>query len=114
MTPLEKPTHKKIKKLATEIGKKFKPQKVILFGSWASGKPTGDSDVDLMVIMDAPDGTLRQAATISKGLDHIFPLYIIVKSPKEILWRTKEGDSFIFDVMTKGKVLYEAENPRVD
>ena len=44
-----------IKKVAEEIVNHFHPQKVILFGSHAYGTPTEDSDVDLLVIMDAEE-----------------------------------------------------------
>ena len=111
MEPLEKPTLGKIKKLTEAIVEKFKPQRVILFGSWAHGKPTGDSDVDLMVIMESAQGSLRQGAAISKSLDHIFPLDILVKSPDEVRWRLDEGDPFVREVITRGKVLYEADSP---
>ena len=47
MGPLERPTLGKIKKLTEVIVEKFKPQRVILFGSWAHGKPTGDSSLKL-------------------------------------------------------------------
>jgi predicted nucleotidyltransferase len=108
---LERPTLRKIRKLAEEIGERFRPQKVILFGSWASGRPSSDSDVDIMVIMDSPFGSLRQAALISRSLDHAFPLDIVVKSPEEVRRRAEQGDPFIKEVMSRGRVLYEADNP---
>ena len=40
-----------IRKFVAEIVRQFHPEKVILFGSYAYGKPTYDSDVDLLVIM---------------------------------------------------------------
>lgn len=39
-----------IKKITTKIVKKYKPEKIILFGSFTWGKPTKDSDVDLLII----------------------------------------------------------------
>ena len=110
MAPLERPTLRKIKKMSEAIVERFKPQRVILFGSWAHGKPSGDSDVDLMVIMDSPQGSLRQGAAISKSVDHIFPLDIVVKTPEEVRRRLDEGDPFLREVITRGKVLYEADS----
>ena len=34
---------------------RFQPRKIILFGSYAYGKPHNESDVDLLVIMPAYD-----------------------------------------------------------
>lgn len=110
MAALELPTLRKIEKLAEEIVEKFRPQRIILFGSWAHGKPTDDSDADLLIIMKTPEGALRQGATISKSLDHIFPLDIVVKNPEEVKRRLEEGDAFLKEVLTKGKVLYEADS----
>lgn len=41
---------KEIKKITGQIVEKYKPEKIILFGSWAYGKPKENSDIDLMVI----------------------------------------------------------------
>ncbi len=42
-----------IRAIVKHIAEKFDPEKIILFGSYAYGKPTAWSDVDLLVIMDA-------------------------------------------------------------
>jgi predicted nucleotidyltransferase len=49
---------KTIRAIAHHIAEKFNPEKIILFGSHAYGKPTAWSDVDLLVVMDTPDGEL--------------------------------------------------------
>lgn len=40
-----------IRKFANQVARRFKPARIILFGSYAYGKPTPDSDVDLLVVM---------------------------------------------------------------
>ena len=47
-------TRKEIQATCDEIVRKFAPLQVILFGSYAYGTPTEDSDVDLLVVMDIP------------------------------------------------------------
>jgi predicted nucleotidyltransferase len=42
----------KIRAFCTAVAKRFQPRKIILFGSYAYGKPTEDSDVDLLVVMN--------------------------------------------------------------
>lgn len=46
----KKITRKTIQAIADVIAKQFKPEKIILFGSWAWGKPNAESDIDLMII----------------------------------------------------------------
>lgn len=89
------------------IAEKFEPDKIILFGSYAAGNPTTDSDVDLLIIMDTQRSTWDLAVEISSTLKHSFPMDILVRTPQEITQRLTFGDFFIQDIMEKGKVLYE-------
>jgi len=89
------------------IAEKFEPAKIILFGSYAAGSPTSDSDVDLLIIMNTDRSTWDIAVEISSALKHSFPMDIIVRTPQEIARRLESGDSFIQDIMEKGKVLYD-------
>ena len=50
-----------IRELAEKIVHIYRPQQVILFGSYAYGTPTADSDVDLLVIMPARDPRTRES-----------------------------------------------------
>ena len=86
---------------------KFQPDKIILFGSYAKGNPSPDSDVDLLVIMNTTQSTWDLAVEISLALKHSFPLDILVRTPQEIARRLKHGDFFIRDILENGKVLYE-------
>jgi predicted nucleotidyltransferase len=95
-----------IRKYAREVVKGFHPQKIILFGSHAYGEPHADSDVDILVVMPARN-EIDQAIRIDRSIDPLFPLDLIVCSPKNLFWRLKEGDSFLGEIMTKGKVLYQ-------
>jgi uncharacterized protein len=96
---------------ARAVAEQFDPDKIILFGSHAYGEPHADSDVDILVVMPARN-EIDQAVRIDRAIDPFFPLDLIVFSPKNIAWRLKEGDSFLREIMTKGKVLYEkADGP---
>ena len=93
-----------------QIAQKYNPEKIILFGSYAEGIPTPDSDVDLLVIMDTQKSTWDVAVEVSLMLNHTFPMDImdiIVKTPQYISHRLHLGDFFIRDIMEKGKVFYE-------
>jgi len=94
--------------LAKHIAKKFDPEEIILFGSHAYGEPQSWSDVDLLVVMDTPNGEVETSLEIYKSLPRItFSLDIIVRSRKVIERRKKLGDWFLIDITEKGKVLYE-------
>ena len=96
---------KEIEKYAQKIKKRFNPQKIILFGSYAYGKPTVNSDVDLFIIMDTKQRSIHQAVFIRKELPSPFPLDLIVKTPQEVKKRIKEGDFFLKTVIQEGKEL---------
>ena len=100
-----------IRAIAQHIAKRFNPEKIILFGSHAYGKPTAWSDVDLLVVMDTPKGELETSLEIRKSLPLLtFGLDIVVRSDQVIEKRKKLGDWFLIDVTEKGKVLYERTN----
>src|SRR3954453_10149265 len=102
-----------IRRFAREVAERFQPDKIVLFGSYAYGEPHADSDVDILVVMPARN-EMDQALKISFEIDPPFPLDIIVRTPKEMEWRLKEGDWFLREVMSRGKVIYEKEHGRVD
>ena len=95
-----------IKKIAREIAAHFHPRQVILFGSYAYGKPTEDSDVDLLVIMETEERNLPQALKISRAISHPFPMDLVVLKPREVQTRLQGGDLVLREILTKGEVLF--------
>jgi predicted nucleotidyltransferase len=98
-----------IRRFARQIAERFQPEKIILFGSYAYGTPHAESDVDLLVIMPAYDA-VNQAIRICLALDHPFSLDLIVRTPRQIERGLKDDNWFLREVMSQGKVLYEATN----
>jgi predicted nucleotidyltransferase len=88
---------------------KLKPEKIILFGSYAYGNPTPDSDVDLLVIMKTRAKEIDRYIAVSNLLyPRQFPVDILVKTPREIdVESKKKGNFFLREILNKGKVLYE-------
>ena len=97
-----------IDSFAQQLGKEFQPERVILFGSFAHGTPTQDSDVDILVIMPFHGRTAPHAAAIRCRLRPPFPLDLLIRTPEKIRERVQLGDPFIQDILEWGKVLYEA------
>jgi predicted nucleotidyltransferase len=104
---------KKIKAFVGEVARQFQPQRVVLFGSYAYGRPGADSDVDLLVIMPHKDHPAVQAAEILKRIRAGFPIDLIVRSPREIRKRLAMDDFFITEILERGKTLYEGQHARV-
>ena len=88
------------------MAERFRPERIILFGSYAYGAPNADSDVDILVVMPAPN-ELDQAVSIDAACEPYFPLDLIVRTPKNMHWRLEEGDSFLRKIAARGNVLYE-------
>jgi predicted nucleotidyltransferase len=84
------------------------PHKIILFGSYVSGTPTADSDVDLLVIMDTQAHPVDRYVCVSRLLrPRPFPLDLLVKTPEEIAQALDREDAFIREITAQGRVLYE-------
>src|SRR5260370_41230540 len=96
-----------IRRFARQIVERFQPDKIILFGSYASGTPTPDSDVDLLVVMPTRN-QVEQAVRIDEAIEERgFPLDLIVRTPKTIENRLRWGDWFIQEIVTRTKSLYK-------
>ena len=118
MTAIEVPTvdkrkripQKAIDEVVRQIAEKFQPQKIILFGSYARGKPRPESDVDLLVVMDTPLKESQQSLEIRRHLGVMFGLDLIVYTPDRLQERVQMGDWFLRDVIKEGKIVYESRN----
>jgi uncharacterized protein len=106
-------TRAAIAKLARRIAEHFNPDRIILFGSYAYGKPHIDSDVDLLVIMPAKN-MFNQAVKIRLALDYDFPLDVMVRTPEYLQERLQMDDWFVHEVLSRGKVLYEKGHTGMD
>ncbi|MGF1515259.1 MAG: nucleotidyltransferase domain-containing protein [Elainellaceae cyanobacterium] len=68
-----------IQALSREIAHAFQPEQIILFGSYASGQPTSDSDVDLLVILPLDESPVQKAIAIRQKIHAPFPLDLMVR-----------------------------------
>lgn len=99
---------KEIKKITEQIIKKYKPEKIILFGSYAWGKPGPDSDVDLFIIKKTTKKRWdRERELRLKIFPPILPIDLLIYTPKELKKRSESGDFFVNGIIGRGKVLYE-------
>ena len=94
--------------LANQIAEQFNPKRIILFGSYAYGIPKPESDIDLLVVLDTPIRTTQVAQSIRQYLNPSFGLDLIIYTPSDLDKRLALGDSFLKEILSKGKILYES------
>ena len=99
-----------IHELIARIAAEFDPQRIILFGSYAYGQPRPESDVDVLVIMETDLRETQQALKIRQHINPLFGVDILVYTPARLEQRLKLGDSFLQEIVEKGRVVYESPN----
>lgn len=97
-----------IQNFADRIAEEYQPDRIILFGSYATGTPGPDSDVDLLVIM--PDGgdSLGKAAENRSQIPVDFAVDVLVRNSEDLQWRLTQKDWFLLNVLKNGKTLHAA------
>ena len=99
---------RQIKDLTKQIVQKFHPDRVILFGSYAYGKPTKDSDVDLLVILPFNDNPARKSVEILTSIRPKFEVDLLARTPQQSTNRLALNDFFMREIDEKGIVLHES------
>ena len=97
---------KQIEAYCQVLAREFHPQRIILFGSYATGSATPDSDVDLLVVMRFHGNTTDQVVAIRGRAEAPFPMDLLVWKPS----RMRRRDSFTQAVLNEGKLMYEARH----
>jgi predicted nucleotidyltransferase len=105
---------KDIREYARAIVRKFNPERVVLFGSYAEGHPTDDSDVDILVVMPHNGRDVEQAFEIRRTIPRTFPLDLVVRTPEGLQHRLRQNDTFLTSIWRTGKTLYERGTEGMD
>lgn len=105
---LPRPVSETLPPAIERIVRELQPDKIILFGSYAYGAPTPDSDVDLLIIMETDASTVQRYLAVSLLLyPRPFPVDILVKTPQEIEQALARRDVLVREILSRGRVLYE-------
>ena len=106
--------NQEIKKIILEVVEKlrseYEPLKIILFGSYAYGNPTKDSDIDLLILKNTDKRRADRFVEVKRIIynpDLKIPISPLVYTPEELEERLKIGDDFVKEIVRKGIVLYE-------
>jgi predicted nucleotidyltransferase len=87
-------TMREIRRVAKGISQRFRPAKIILFGSYGYGVPTEDSDVDLLVVVEGKGDSMQKQLEITQAVDAPFSMDLLVRSRGEIARRIAMDDFF--------------------
>jgi len=98
---------KEINYITSQIIEKYKPEKIILFGSAARGERNLDSDADFLIIKkETPHYGADRIRELSRLIDRNIPIDLFIYRPEEFEKRLKMGDPFLKSVLREGKILY--------
>ncbi len=96
-----------LEKIVASLKEKYHPEKIILFGSMASGNITETSDIDLLVIKETPKGFFDRLREVALLCDHDVGADIIVYTPEEYERACEKSLFFREEILKKGKVIYD-------
>ena len=104
---MAKNIQKEIESITTQIIEKYKPAKIILFGSAARGKYDPESDADFLIIKkDTPFYGADRIRELSRMIERNIPVDLLVYKPEEFEKRLELGDPFLKAILREGKILY--------
>jgi len=100
--------YERLRNISERLKREYNAEKVILFGSYARGEETIDSDVDILVIAPTKERMIDRMASVSRiirDLRNGLPISPIVLTSEEFRRKLEEGDAFIRTVVEEGVVL---------
>ncbi|MFL0251159.1 nucleotidyltransferase domain-containing protein [Clostridium neuense] len=100
-----------INRIVNRIVTNINPNKIILFGSYAYGKPNEDSDLDLLIIKDMLMEKHKRGREIRKFLRGMkIPIDLLIYTNSEIEVLKNHKSTFISEILENGRVLYNKHN----
>lgn len=87
----------------------YTPEKIVLYGSYAYGKPTRDGDIDLFIIKDTPLPRICRFAEVKRLIyepRRRIPVSPLVYTPEEVAERLSQNDDFVREILANGEVLH--------
>lgn len=97
--------YKRLQKIGERLKKEYHAEKVILFGSYATGEYTEDSDVDILVVAMTKERFFQRMASVRRLIREVrdgLPVAPIVLTPEEIEEKERVGDQFVMEILEKG------------
>lgn len=101
-----------LNKLLTKLIVGYAPQQIILFGSFAYGKPDQHSDLDLLIVKETDKSPFQrrvEVGRIVRDQSRLTPIQPLVITPQELKEQLQKGNPFLIEILQKGEVLYNAD-----
>lgn len=100
---------REIEEITEQIIKKYKPEKIILFGSAVNGNFTPDSDLDFLIIKkNTPYFGRDRARELRRLVKKKVAADFLIYRPEEFAKYLNLGDPFLNTIVKEGKILYGA------
>jgi predicted nucleotidyltransferase len=97
-----------IRSMADRIAERFRPEKIILFGSYARGTAGPDSDADFLVVMPVEGSRRELSVRIAMAISGLgLPKDVVVVTPEEVERDRNAVGTLIKPALREGRVLFE-------
>lgn len=98
---------KELRRIVTYVRKAGKADRIILFGSLASGKVHSTSDLDVVVVQKSRRAFWSRVLELRRELNPQTGLDLLVYTPEEFKALLRERPFFRDEVVGRGRVVYE-------
>jgi predicted nucleotidyltransferase len=95
------------KRVINRIIRRYRPKKIIVFGSFARGDVRQGSDLDLVIIKNTKQKFLRRMDAVLDLCDGEIAIEPLIYTEAEFERMLEEGNDFLETVISEGKVVYE-------
>ncbi len=102
---MKREMNKRLQTIGNKIKQEYRAERVILFGSYAKGDATDDSDVDLLVVAPTKERFFEGMASVRRLIRDLrdgLPVSPIVLTPGELEKRRQAGDPFVREISQTG------------
>ena len=106
-----------IERIVERIKVYYQPSKIVLFGSYAEGNASPESDVDLLIVKNTSQNRLQRWMAVRRILREFLgdiSIQPLVYTEQELAERVALGDFFLREILRKGIVLYERGTKETD
>ena len=97
-----------LREVVSRIRRTVRPDRIVLFGSRATGRARRDSDYDILVVRESRVPRYRRSRAIYAALADVpAEVEVVVYTPREIREWRDVPKAFVTAALREGKVLYE-------
>lgn len=96
-----------LERILAILRKRVRPEKIILFGSLASGRFRPESDIDLLIVQDSKEPIFERVKRLESILERRYAADLIVLTSEEVQTLLDSDNRYLKDIFSHGRVLYE-------